>query len=311
VERIKDGKAETIPFKKGPLEFITAPLMLLGGASDARLNSKLAKEPEAGTGPQIIGALRQLSLSSITTGMRNAVGIRDSLQQMGQDNKADQFGSSAGFMVSPIMPWSGAERWIRTWNHPELLERGFKNNLPFAHYRDDARPALNAFGQTIRPAPEITEAIARQTNGVLPGYARTLTPDDNRLYAWMERTGKQPTTYARSALETRLQQSVTDAQWWEYTKASGQVRYEQTLAAIDGTLPIERTIPIRGKDIKRPGPMKKGLADIDTSDKAAMKQAGEILQDIGHAAHLAGLKAIGMEEPEKEKKSKKKAPAIY
>jgi len=312
VEHIgKDGKAEIIPFKKGPLEFINAPLMLLGGANDARLNSKLAKNPVAETRDLVMGAIRQLGLSSITTGMRNAVGIRDSLQQMGQDSRLDQFGSSAGFMVSPVMPWSGTERWIRTWNNPELLERGFNNNLPFAHYRDDARPALNSFGQPIRPAPEITKAIARQTNGVLPGYARTLTPDDNRLYTWMERTGKKPTTYARSELETRVQQSVSDAQWWEYTKASGQVRYEQTLAAIDGTLPLERTIPLRGKDAKRPGPMKKGLADIDADNKQAMKEAGEILKDIGQAAHMAGLKAIGMEEPAKEKPAKKKAPPIY
>ena len=312
VERIgKDGKAEIIPFKKGPLEFINAPLMLLGGANDARLNSKLAKEPATETRDLVMGAIRQLGLSRITTGMRNAVGIRDSLQQMGQDNRLDQFGSSAGFMVTPVMPWSGTERWIRTWNNPEMLERGFNNNLPFAHYRDDARPALNSFGQPIRPAPEITEAISRQTNGVLPGYARTLTPDDNRLYSWMERTGKKPTTYARSVLETRVQQPVSDAQWWEYTKTSGQVRYEQTLAAIDGTLPLERTIPLRGKDAKRLGPMKKGLADIDTDNKQAMTEAGEILKDIGQSAHMAGLKAIGMEEPAKEKPAKKKAPPIY
>lgn len=315
MERIgKDGKTETIPFKKGPLEYLTAPLMLLAGSNDARLNSKLAKEPVPETRDLVIGAIRQLGISSLTTGMQNVAGFRETLQNMGQNNdwSGKQLESSLGFMASPIVPYSGALRWISTWDHPELLERGFKNNLPLAVYwNEDARPALNSFGQNLRPAPEITESISRQTAALLPGYARTLTPDDNRLYAWMERTGKQPTTYARSTLETRLQQPVTDAQWWEYTKASGQVRYQQTLAAIDGTLPIERTIPLRGKDIKRPGPMKKGLADIDTSDKAAMKQAGEILQDIGKAAHMAGLKAIGMEEPAKEKPAKKKTPAIY
>jgi hypothetical protein len=42
-----------------------------------------------------------------------------------------------------------------------------------------------------------------------------------------------------------------------------------------------------------------------------MKQAGAILEDIGAAAHLAGLEAIGEEPTPKAKGKKPPAPVIY
>ena len=93
---------EVIPFQDGTLEFLKGPLMLLAGTSDARLNSRLAKEPEPSTTSLLWGALRQLGLSSITTGMRNTGGLRDVLQR-GMDGRKS--GSQAGFMASPVMPY--------------------------------------------------------------------------------------------------------------------------------------------------------------------------------------------------------------
>jgi hypothetical protein len=130
---------------------------------------------------------------------------------------------------------------------------------------------------------------------------------------WMQRTGKQPTAYSRLDVEKKILRTVTDDEWYAYSLAAGKVRYDQLSAAIDGTLPIERTVKMPGPqpDRKIKAPMKKGMADIDPEDKEAMKQAGAILEDIGAAAHLAGLEAIGEEPTPKAKKKKIPPPVIF
>ena len=310
IEKTENGKAFNLPYQRGTLEPLKAPLMMLAGWTDAAMESKMRKEPAPELTNQILGALRQLGLSSITTGMRNIGGMRDALQR-GMD--AGTLGSQAGFIASPLVPYSGTERWIRQWSRPEQLEKGFMNNLPFATVRQDARPALNLFGQKLRPDPSPTELMSRQLSGLPPGYSRPISPADEKLHGWMQRTGKQPTAYSRLDVEKKILRTVTDDEWYAYSLAAGKVRYDQLTAAIDGTLPIERTVKMPGPqpDRKIKAPMKKGLADIDPEDKEAMKQAGAILEDIGAAAHLAGLEAIGEEPTPKAKGKKPPAPVIY
>ena len=310
IEKTENGKAINVPFQRGTLEPLKAPLMMLAGWSDSATNSKLAKEETPNQGSLILGALRQLGLSSITTGMRNIGGMRDALQR-GMDGGS--LGSQAGFVASPLVPYSGTERWIRQWANTEQLEKGFMNNLPFAHYRDDARPALNLFGQNLRPDPSGSELVNRQFSGLPPGYSRTITPEDQKLHGWMQRVGKQPTAYSRLDVEKKILRTVTDDEWYAYTLASGKVRYNQMMAALEGTLQIPRTVKIPGPlpDRKVPGPMKKGLLEIDPADKEAMKEAGAILEKIGADAHAAGLDAINVDPPEKVKAKKKTGASIY
>ena len=310
IEKIENGKAINVPFQRGTLEPLKAPLMMLAGWSDAAMDSKLAKEDAPSQGDLMMGALRQLGLSSITTGMRNIGGMRDALQR-GMDGKS--LTSQAGFSAAPLAPYSGSIRWIRSWTQPELLEKGFWNNMPIALPGHVRLPALNIFGQTLRPDPSPSEMVNRQFSGLPPGYSRTIAPEDQKLHGWMQRTGKQPTAYSKLDVEKKILRTITDDEWYAYTLASGKVRYGQLMAAIDGTLPIERTVKIPGPqpDRKIKAPMKKGLADIDPADKEAMKEASAILQDIGADAHLAGLEAIGEGPPEKKKPEKKKAASIY
>jgi hypothetical protein len=310
IEKTENGKAFNLPYQRGTLEPLKAPLMMLAGWTDAAMESKMRKEPAPELPNQIWGALRQLTLASITTGMRNIGGMRDAVQR-GMD--ASTFGSQAGFIASPLVPYSGSLRWIRQWGQPEQLEKGFINNTPFATVLQDARPALNLFGQKLRPDPSPTELMSRQLSGLPPGYSRPISPADEKLHGWMQRTGKQPTAYSRLDVEKKILRTVTDDEWYAYSLAAGKVRYDQLMAAIDGTLPIERTVKMPGPqpDRKIKAPMKKGMADIDPEDKEAMKQAGAILEDIGAAAHLAGLEAIGEEPTPKAKGKKPPAPVIY
>ena len=176
----------------------------------------------------------------------------------------------------------------------------------------DRLPNIRARAQ-LRPDPSPSELMSRQLSGLPPGYSRPISPADEKLHGWMQRTGKQPTAYSRLDVEKKILRTVTDDEWYAYSLAAGKVRYDQLMAAIDGTLPIERTVKMPGPqpDRKIKAPMKKGLADIDPEDKEAMKQAGAILEDIGAAAHLAGLEAIGEEPTPKAKKNKIPPPVIY
>jgi len=300
----KDGKVTVIPFQRGTLEPLKAPLMMLAGVSDATMDSKLKKEEALRPEMALWGAMKQLGLASITTGMRNIGGMRDSLQRGMTVNK---LGSQAGFSLSPLLPYSGSERWIRTWSHPEQLELGLRSNLPFAHYWNDLKPAINMFGQPLRPDPSGSELTNRQFSGLPPGYSREITEEDQKVYGFMSKTGKQPTTYSRPEIEKKVERVLTDAEWYDYSLVSGKARYAGMLQAIDGTLKIDRV----RDGTKKLKPMKKGLADIDPDDKAALSEAGEILEDIGAAAHQAGLDAIKAKEPVKPKKKKVSKKTVY